>query len=202
MTTEANNTNATPPENKNDGNQGSGQGAASGNSSTGNTETFTKEYVEQLRENAKSERLKREAAEQKAKEKDDAFATLNSKITDLESKSQERIVKAEVKAFAAKAGVIDLDAALKLADMSKVKLNDDQEVTGVEEMLNDLKEKRPYLFQEAKGNQGFSSASDKAAPKKTNDKTPDVMGLNAKDYKERKAKDLAKASKALVTGTL
>lgn len=43
-------------------------------------------------------------------------------------------------------GVVDLDGALKLADRSKITVNEDGSVENIDEALNSLKTDRPYLF--------------------------------------------------------
>ena len=48
-------------------------------------------------------------------------------------------------------GVVDIEAALKLADRSKIKVDEDGKVTGVEEVIESLKTGKAYLF--GKGSQ-------------------------------------------------
>lgn len=48
-------------------------------------------------------------------------------------------------------GVVDLEAALKLADRSKLEVKDDGTVTGVEEAIESLKTDKAYLFGKAGG---------------------------------------------------
>jgi hypothetical protein len=61
------------------------------------------------------------------------------------SETSEERVSAALKAAALKAGMIDLDG-LKLADVSKVTLEDDGTVKGAAELVVALKERWPYLF--------------------------------------------------------
>ncbi len=112
-------------------------------------ETFSREYVRELREENKNTRLKAQALE---KERDDhktaaekATQEATEKITAAQQAANDRIIRAEMKAEAIKAGMIDLDG-LKLADMSKVVLKDDGTIEGVEELMKGLKESKPYLF--------------------------------------------------------
>ena len=119
-------------------------------------ETFSKEYVRELRGENKGWRLKAselEAARDKAiadakKATEDAAATVAAANTE----SQQRLIRAELKAAALKAGMVDLDG-LKLADLSTVKLNDAGEVEGAEALFEAMKKAKPYLF----GNPGHSS---------------------------------------------
>lgn len=55
-------------------------------------------------------------------------------------------------------GVVDLEAALKLVDRSKVKIDESGNITGVDEALADLKKGKTYLFGKG-GNQSLGSAS-------------------------------------------
>ena len=117
-------------------------------------ETFSKEYVHELREESKGWRLKhsetetaRQAAEAAAKA---AKTEADTRIAATEKAANERIIRAEMKAAALKAGMVDLDG-LKLADLSKVKLLDDGSVEGADELMAALKEAKPYLFSDAKG---------------------------------------------------
>lgn len=123
-------------------------------------ETFSKEYVRELRNENKGWRLKateegqkREAAEraaadaqaaadQKAKAAEEAAA---AKMTEAEARANERIIRAELRTAALKAGMVDLDG-LKLADLTEVKLNDQGEVDGADALMTKLKEAKPYLF--------------------------------------------------------
>ena len=123
-------------------------------------ETFSKTYVRELREEAKGYRLKLEeernaatkakadaeaaiAAAKAAEEK--AAADTAAARTAAEQAANDRIIRAELKAEAIKAGMVDLDG-LKLADLTSVKLDDQGNVTGAAEMLTALKESKPYLF--------------------------------------------------------
>ena len=74
--------------------------------------------------------------------------------------ADQRIIRAELKAEALKAGMVDLDG-LKLADLSKVKLNDAGEVEGADALMTELKKSKPYLF----GTPGTTSNTTTNAPK-------------------------------------
>ncbi|WP_076956960.1 phage scaffolding protein [Teichococcus deserti] len=64
------------------------------------------------------------------------------------TKLEARTIRAEVKALAIKAGMHDLDG-LKLADFSSIKLNDEGEVVGAQEVIESLKASKGYLFEDA-----------------------------------------------------
>lgn len=131
-----------------DGGAGAG-GGGTGGGAPAKPETFSREYVTELRgENATYRTKAKEAAEKaemaeaaakKAAEEADA------KTKEAETKANERIIRAELKAEAIKAGMVDLDG-LKLADLSTVKLNDKGEVEGAAELMEAMKKAKPYLF--------------------------------------------------------
>lgn len=133
----------------------------------GGSTSFSREYVSDLREEAKSWRLKAQAAESKIGELTAALDKANSeakasadgfeaKLKQLTEESEARVkkasadaadalVRAKIESAATKAGMVDLDG-LKLADLSKVKLKDDGSLEGADDALKALKEAKPYLF--------------------------------------------------------
>lgn len=132
-------------------------------------ETFSREYVTEIREEAKTWRERAQAKDAEiAKAKKDAedAKMAADKIADdakKEAKTQtdaakkaadDRIIMAELRTEAIKAGMVDLDG-LKLADVSTVKIKEDGTVEGAEALLTALKTAKPYLFGAAR--QGFSS---------------------------------------------
>ena len=128
-------------------------------------ETFSREYVKELREENKNWRLK---AQQTEKERDEhktaaekAAAEAADKVKAAHTAADERILRSELKAAALKAGMIDLDG-LKLADLTKVKLNEDGTVEGADALFEDMKKAKPYLF----GKQESSSSTNSTPPRK------------------------------------
>ena len=112
-------------------------------------ETFSKDYVRELREENKGWRLKadehKKAADDAKAAADAATAAAEKAKTDAQTAADQRVIRAELKAAALKAGMVDLDG-LKLADLSTVKLNADGEVEGAEALMEALKKSKPYLF--------------------------------------------------------
>ncbi len=96
-------------------------------------------YREQVR-TAQSERDTNVAAA--ARDRDEAIAMVRSEATG-------RVIRSELKAHALKAGIIDLDG-LRLADTSKLALNEDGEVVGAEALIQTLREDKPYLFSDGR----------------------------------------------------
>lgn len=166
---------------------GGGGGAAPPPPPPPEPETFSKDYVRELRAENKGWRLKATQLETErdthktAAEK--AAADANDKVTVAQKAANERIIRAELKASALKAGMVDLDG-LKLADLSKVKLNDAGEVEGADELMTELKKAKPYLFANA------SSSNSGEPPAK---KPPE-----GKKATEMTAEEYAAAKKALL----
>lgn len=149
-------------------------------------ETFSREYVSELRsENAtyrtkaKDAATKSETAEATAKKATDDAAV---KITEANTKANDRIIRAELKAVAISHGMVDLDG-LKLADLTKIKLDDDGEVVGAEDLMKALKESKPYLFKEGK-----SSSSTEVPPKKKDDSKKGARDMTPEEWKAEKKK--------------
>jgi Phage minor structural protein GP20 len=126
-------------------------------------ETFSREYVTELRAENRGWRLKHQESEQQKaealKKVEDADKAADAKVKEANTAAEQRIIRAELKAAAVKAGMIDLDG-LKLADLSKVKLGDDGEVVGADELMASLKKSKPYLF----GTTSTSSTHDAPKP--------------------------------------
>lgn len=105
-------------------------------------ETFSREYVSELRNENKSWRLKVQEHEQARLAAEEAAAATAREIA---AKADERVIRAELRTLAIRAGMVDLDG-LKLADLTHVRLNEDGEVEGAEALMAHLREAKPYLF--------------------------------------------------------
>jgi hypothetical protein len=70
---------------------------------------------------------------------------LERELAELRERSHQRLIRAELKAEAIKAGMVDLDG-LKLIDPSGLKLTDSGEVEGALETMQRLKAAKPWLF--------------------------------------------------------
>ncbi|MEX3933280.1 hypothetical protein AB4Y32_16005 [Paraburkholderia phymatum] len=125
-------------------------------------ETFSREYVQELRQENASYRTRAIEAERKAQEAEakatkaaeeaDAKAKkasddADAKVKDTHTSAEQRIIRAELKAEAIKAGMVDLDG-LKLADLSSIKIDEKGDIQGAAELMATLKESKPYLFKE------------------------------------------------------
>ena len=83
-------------------------------------------------------------------------ADLERRLTELEASTTARLIRAELKAVAVRAGMIDLDG-LKLIDLEHLKLDDDGNVKGAGELMRDLRRAKPWLF-------GGASTSSSSSP--------------------------------------
>jgi hypothetical protein len=160
-------------------------------------ETFSREYVQELRqENAsyrtraiEAERKAQEAADSAKKAQDEAEARVkkasddaDAKVKETHTAAEQRIIRAELKAVAIKEGMVDLDG-LKLADLSKITLDDKGEVVGAEDLMKALKESKPYLFKEATSTSSTSTPPKKDPPKPFDARTatPEERAAKAKE---------------------
>lgn len=155
-------------------------------------ETFGRDYVEELRNENKTWRGKltaertareeaekaREAASEVAKKaKEDADAGATAAVKAAETRANERVIRSELKAVAVKAGMIDLDG-LKLADTTKVKLDEKGEVEGADALIEQLKKDKPYLF----GTTGGTTNTTTAPPKPGDAKPFDARTASKDEY--------------------
>lgn len=83
--------------------------------------------------------------------------TAKSQIKDLQ-------IRMALQAKLAPAGVVDLDAAVKLADLSEVKIDDSTgAVTGIDEVVEALKKDKTYLFNPSGSGGNVGSATNETA---------------------------------------
>lgn len=146
------------------------------------TGTFSADYVRELRAENKGLRLKNTELQTKNDaaevEKVAAIKTAVDEattkaraeaLTEATADADKRVLLAELKGEALKAGLVDLDQ-LKLLDVTSVKLVDGK-LDGAEALFNGLKESKPYLF---------GTVSNSSTPNPTPPKTP-TEGKPAKD---------------------
>lgn len=165
-------------------------------------DTFSREYVKDLREELKGWRLtakdvqaKFEAAEaaraaaeaEKAEKVTAAEAALAERVAATEKAANDRIKRAELKASAIKHGMSDLDF-LKLADLEAVQVDEHGEVQGAEELMAKLKEAKPHWFGQPV--QGTSSTAPAPKPGDVKPKTAKEMSAEerARFLREHSAK--------------
>jgi len=154
-------------------------------------EVFSREYVEELRSENKGWRLKmagertaREAAETALETEKKTFADklkaadtgATEKVTAAQKAADDRVIRAELRAVATKAGMIDLDG-LKLADTTGLKLKDDGTVEGADALMTALKTAKPYLFGTGKG-----TSSTDLPPKPKDDTKKSALDLSPEEF--------------------
>lgn len=105
-------------------------------------EAFSAEYVKELRrENAHYRTRAKEFEDTSQK----AIKDAEELVSKAKVEADARIIRAELKAAAIKAGMLDLDG-LKMADLDKVVLTENGELAGVEALMEQLKKDKAYLF--------------------------------------------------------
>ncbi|NMM21835.1 MAG: hypothetical protein HHJ15_18100 [Rhodoferax sp.] len=157
-----------------------GGGSAATPPAKASNETFSREYVNELREENKSWRLKHADSEKLANDyktsADKATADAKDVTTAAQSAADARVIRAELKTVALKAGMVDLDG-LKLADLTTVKLDDKGEVEGADALIEALKKAKPYLFGAA-----GSSSTPSTPPASTPPAAKSARDMTAEEY--------------------
>ena len=70
---------------------------------------------------------------------------LESQLVTAQHEMETRLIRAELKAEAVRAGIVDLDG-LKLLDISNAKIDEKGNVPGAAAMMAELKRSKPWLF--------------------------------------------------------
>ncbi|HTR16515.1 MAG TPA: hypothetical protein VMI52_05710 [Acetobacteraceae bacterium] len=99
------------------------------------------------------------------------IAALRARAAELEQQlraatesAAERLIRAELKGEAMRAGMVDLDG-LKLVDTAAVRLNDAGEVDGAAALMARLKREKPWLFGGGNSSSVAVAPSEKAPPR-------------------------------------
>lgn len=153
--------------------------------------TFSVDYVRELRGENKGVRLDRDKWKAEAETlrlaADKATKDAETRIADANTAANQRIIRSELKAYAVKAGIRDLDA-LRLADLSKVSLTENGEVEGADALIESLKTSKPYLFADASaGTTTGTTSQSAAAPKPAANGTKSAKDMTPEEYKAAKA---------------
>lgn len=149
-------------------------------------QSFSAEYVRELRAENKGLRLKNQELQTKVDGFDQATAdavqkaveeakaqTREEVLAEASKEADKRVMQAELKGEAVKAGLIDLDQ-LKLLDLSAVTLKDGK-LEGAEALFEGLKTSKPYLFGEKQSTSTTETPppANPPAPKSAKDMTPE-----------------------------
>jgi len=101
-------------------------------------------------------------------------------LTTLQAETESRLIRAELKAEAIRAGIVDLDG-LKLLDPAAAKLNDAGEVENAPTLLANLKREKPWLFA------GQSSSSTAAPPPAASAQAKKATEMTDAEYRAARA---------------
>lgn len=107
---------------------------------------------------------RKEAAARRIKEKDAQAATLSveeqlTQERDRAAKAEERLLNAEIKAAATRAGMVKPEFAARFLDASKYERDEDGTITNLDDLFSELLESEPWLKREID-----SKPADKASP--------------------------------------
>ena len=166
----------------------------SGAESVLKTKTFTYDDLRELRNESAGYRKKAKAHETEIETLRASLEAAKSEInttkeslTAVEKAAQDRLIRAELKAHAVKAGMIDLDG-LKLLDLSGLKLTDTGDVEGAEAIFAKAKETKPYLF-----GSNTSTTSTAKPPEQQPAVTKHARDMTAAEFAAAEAAYLAKS---------
>jgi len=139
--------------------------------------TFSADYVKELRAENKATRLRTQELETQL-----AHAAESGKKLELDFSNKEKAIseqakqaaiRSEMKVHALKAGMVDLDG-LKLLDLSKIQLNEAGELENADAVLKQAKDSKPWLF-----NITTSTSSTASPPKASEVKTKSALEMSA-----------------------
>lgn len=148
--------------------------------------SFTEDYVKELRAEAAAHRAEKqkqkaenEALLARLKEFEDAklteqerltrdFDEVKTKATGFESKLREAELRAELALAAREANIVDLKAALKLADRELIEYDTSGSITNMSDVIDSLRNEYPSLFNKAASapNTGVTNPAKAPAVKK------------------------------------
>jgi biotin carboxyl carrier protein len=124
--------------------------------------------------NQKLEQLRTET-EKKATER--AEKLLEKRLGEIEEANRSRLVKAELKAHALRAGVIDFDDVYTILarNLKDVEFDEEGDVVNAGQIITELKAKKPHLFA------GISTSSSERAPVTRMERQVDKPALTMSD---------------------
>lgn len=105
---------------------------------------------------------------------------LERRLAELQRDTEARVIKAELKVEAVRAGMIDLDG-LRMMDLSSVKFNDKGELDGAAHLIAQMKRAKPWLFG------GSSTSSAASAPAAQPSRQKRATEMTDQEYREARA---------------
>lgn len=103
------------------------------------------EFESQAEEKRQSELTDLQKAQEQAQQFEAKVQELTAQLEAERTKSQDQALKATYKQVASSFGIVDVEAALILSDLSAVSFDENGEVIGVEDAVKKLVEHKPYL---------------------------------------------------------
>ena len=104
----------------------------------------------------------------------------SDQIAKLESDFRARLIAANLRTEAIRAGMVDLDG-LKLVDLSQVQLDDNDTVVEGDRLMSELRRNKPWLFGRASSSSTASAPASKPLKQKT------AMEMSDEEYFAAKA---------------
>jgi len=115
-------------------------------------------------------------------------------IANVRSEANGRVIRSELKAHALRAGIIDLDG-LRLADTSKLALNEEGDVVGAETLIETLRKEKPYLFADTRaGVSTGTTGQTQRPPSPAASSTMDARTLSRDDWQTERNRLLGSRS--------
>jgi hypothetical protein len=142
---------------------------------------FPKEYVEELREREVSVKKKLSEAESALSKKDEEYKKLiEEKVKEISSSYKKDLMLSKIQIEALREGIVDIDG-VKLADLSKLDFDENHNIIGAKEFIEELKKNKTYLFKKSD-----KTTFEKEPPSKQNNTKVDVRGMSKEDYQKYK----------------
>jgi hypothetical protein len=105
---------------------------------------------------------------------------LEQRLAETEQVARSRLVRAELKVEAVRAGMVDLDG-LKLLDLDQVQLSSDGEIENAAHLMTQFRRAKPWLFG------GASSSSPTTAPPAQPQRQKLATEMGDKEYRAARA---------------
>lgn len=111
------------------------------------------------------------------------FQKLEAERNSLSEKLKTQALRHSFESIALKAGVVDADAAFKLADLSAVEIDEDGKVTGLEAAMADLKKTRKFLFGSLSQPVGSAGGNPPAGPPSTRVTEAQLQSMTSDEFR-------------------